>query len=52
MVEYGLIATRSAEFLTGILGQMQSLLDAVPFGSPVAVGVGVAVMCYLLLRKR
>jgi len=52
MVEYGLIASKSAEFLTGIIGQMQGLWDAIPFGSPVAIGSGIAVVLYLLFWKR
>jgi len=52
MVEYGLIASKSAEFLTGVIGQMQGLLDAIPFGSPVAIGAGAAAVLYLLFRKR
>jgi hypothetical protein len=51
MVEYGLIASKSAEFLTGIVGQMQSLWDAIPFGSPVAIGAGIAMVLFLLFRK-
>lgn len=52
MVEYGLIASKSAEFLTGVIGQMQGLWDQLPFGSPVAIGAGAAVLLYLLFRKR
>ena len=52
MVEYGLIASKAAEFLTGVAGQMQNLLDAIPFGSPVAIGAGIAAVLYLAFRKR
>lgn len=52
MVEYGLIASKSAEVLTGIIGQMQGLWDALPFGSPVAIGAGIAVVLYLSFWKR
>jgi hypothetical protein len=52
MVEYGLIASKSAEFLAGIVGQMQGLWDAIPFGSPVAIGAVIVVVLYLLFRKR
>lgn len=52
MVEYGLIASKSAEFLTGIIGWMQGLLDSIPFGLPIAIGAGVAVVLYLALWKR
>lgn len=52
MVEYGLIVSKSAEFLTGAIGQMQNLLDAIPFGSPLAIGVSVAALFYLFLRSR
>ena len=52
MVEYGIIVSKSAEILTGIFGQMQSLLDAIPFGSPIAIGVGVAAVLYLFFRRR
>jgi len=52
MVEYGLIASKSAEFLTGIIGQMQGLWDAIPFGSPVAIGAGIAiVLCFLFWNR-
>ena len=52
MVEYGLLASKSSEFLTGVIGQMQGLWDTIPFGSPVAIGAGIAVVLYLLFRKR
>lgn len=52
MVEYSLIASQSAAFLTGIFGRLQSLLDAIPFGSPVFIGAGIAIVLYLLFRKR
>lgn len=52
MVEYGLIASKSSEILMGVIGQLQGLLDAIPFGSPVAIGAGAAALLYLLLRKR
>ena len=51
MVEYGLIASKSSELLTGVIGQMQGLLDAIPFGSPVAIGAGIAVVLYLLFSE-
>lgn len=52
MVEYGLLASKSSEFLSGIIGQMQSLWDAIPFGSPVAIGAGIAMVLDLLFWKR
>lgn len=52
MVEYGLLASKSSELLSGIIGQMQSLWDVIPFGSPVAIGAGIAMVLYLLFRKR
>jgi hypothetical protein len=52
MAEYGMIASKSAEFLTGAFGQMQNLLDAIPYGSPLAIGVSVAALFYLFLRRR
>jgi hypothetical protein len=52
MVEYGLLASKSSEILSGIIGQMQGLWDAIPFGSPVAIGAGIAAVFYLLFRKR
>jgi hypothetical protein len=52
MVEYGLLASKSSEFLSGIIGQMQGLWDAIPFGSPVAIGAGIAMVLYLLFWKR
>ena len=52
MVEYGLLASKSSDFLSGILGQMQGLWDAIPFGSPVVIGAGIVAVFYLLFRKR
>jgi uncharacterized membrane protein len=54
VVEYGLIASKSSEILMGVIGQLQGLLDAIPFSSPVAIaiGAGAAALLYLLLRKR
>jgi hypothetical protein len=52
VVEYGLIASKSSEILMGVIGQLQGLLDAIPFGSPVAIGAGAAALLYLLVRKR
>jgi hypothetical protein len=52
MVEYGLIASKSSEVLMGIVGQLQGLWDSIPFGSPVAVGAGIAAAIYLIFRKR
>lgn len=52
MVEYGLIASKSSEVLMGIIGQLQGLWEAIPFGSPGAVGVGLAAAIYLIFRKR
>ena len=52
MVEYGLLASKSSEILLGYFGQLQSLWDSIPFGSPVAIGVGIAVTAYFLLRSR
>ena len=52
MVEYGIIVSKSAEFLTGVLGQMQNLLDSIPYGIPIAIGAGVAALLYLLLRLK
>jgi hypothetical protein len=52
MVEYGLLASKSSEILLGIMGSMQSLWDAIPFGSPVAIGAGIVAVFYLLFRKR
>ncbi len=51
MVEYGLIASRSSEVLMGIIGQVQGILDAIPFGSPIAAGAGIAVAVYFIFRK-
>ncbi len=51
MVEYGLLASKSSDFLTGIIGQMQSLWDALPLGSPVAIGAGIAVVLVLLWKR-
>ena len=36
----------------GIIGQMQGLWDAIPFGPPVAIGAGIAMAVYLLFWKR
>jgi len=52
MVEYGLLASRSSEFLSGIIGQLQGLWDAIPFGSPVAIGAGIAAVIYFIFRKQ
>ncbi len=52
MVEYGLIASKSSEVLMGIIGQVQGLWEAIPFGPPVAVGAGIAAAVYLIFRKR
>jgi hypothetical protein len=52
MVEYGLLASKSSDFLSGIIGQMQSLWDALPFGAPVAIGAGIAIVLYLIFWKR
>ena len=52
MVEYGLLASKSSEILLGIFGQLQSLWDSIPFGSPVAIGAGVVLLLYLLFWKR
>jgi hypothetical protein len=52
MVEYGLLASKSSEILLGIFGQLQSLWDSIPFGSPAAIGAGVVLVLYLLFRKR
>ena len=52
MVEYGLLASKSSEILSGLFGQLQSLWDSIPFGSPVAIGAGIAMVLYLLFWKR
>ncbi len=52
MVEYGLLASRSSEVLMGIIGQVQGLLDAIPFGSPIAAGATIAAALYLIFRRR
>jgi hypothetical protein len=52
MVEYGLIASKSSEVLMGIMGNVQGLWEAIPFGPPVAVGAGIAAAVYLIFRKR
>ena len=52
MVEYGLLASKSSDFLAGVIGQMQGLWDAIPFGSPIAIGAGIAMALYLLFWKR
>ena len=52
MVEYGRIASRSSEVLMGIIGQVQGLWDAIPFGSPVAAGATIAAALYLIFRRR
>ena len=51
MVEYGLLASKSSAFLSGIIGQMQGLWDAIPFGSPVAIGAGIAMALYLVFSE-
>jgi hypothetical protein len=52
MVEYGLLASKSSEILSGIFGQLQSLWDSIPLGSPVAIGAGIVAVFYFLFRKR
>ncbi len=52
MVEYGIIVSKSAEFLTGVFGQLQNLLDAIPYGVPIVIGAGAAALVYLLLRLK
>ena len=52
MVEYGLLASKSSDFLPGIIGQLQGVWDAIPFGSPAAIGAGIAIVLYLLFWKR
>jgi hypothetical protein len=36
MVEYGVLASKSSEILSGFFGQLQNLWDAIPFGTPIA----------------
>ena len=52
MVEYGILVSKSSEILSGIFGQLQSLWDAIPFGSPYVIGAGIVMVLYLLFRKR
>ncbi|HNR95219.1 MAG TPA: hypothetical protein PKK36_11495 [Kiritimatiellia bacterium] len=52
MAEYGLLASKSAEFLTGIFGRLHGFWDAIPYGTSLAAAAGIAVVVYLTFRKR
>jgi hypothetical protein len=52
MIEYGLLASKSTEFLLGLFGQLQNLLNAIPFGAPIAIAGGVALAAYFALLRR
>jgi hypothetical protein len=51
MVEYGVLASKSSEILSGFFGQLQNLWDAIPFGTPIAIVGSVALAAYFALMR-
>jgi hypothetical protein len=52
MVEYGLLASKSSDFLFDLLEQLKGVWASIPFWIPMMVVLGFVLLIYLTLRSR